>query len=216
MSVTSPPPPRRFADPTALGLIGLAIGCAALLPIAVGLPAALTPEALRTAAWYCLLFGGACQFLAGLISFANGNGLGGTLLTAFSFNWGMNWWALTELADGRVPSAQVVLSVDLCFLPIFLVMTWAFGYSSKLFVALLLDIDALYLLRIARELLHVPWMGTGVAICTGILLVMSLYIAFSLVLWEATGHMILPIPGPLWPRPVAATVTESAPTSESG
>jgi succinate-acetate transporter protein len=190
-------PARPFADPTALGLFGLAIGCAALLPLGLGMEAALTPAALTTAAWYSLLFGGACQFLAGLMSFRNGNGLGGTLLTAFSFNWCMNFWALRELAQGRVPSAEVVLAVDLCFVPIFLMMTWAFAYSSKLFVALLVDIDLLYLLRITREVLHAPALGPAIAACTFGLLVLSLYIAFAIVLWEATGRLVLPIPGPL-------------------
>ena len=97
-----------FAESTPLGLLGLAIGCAALTPIAFG--AALTPDALRTAAWFCLLFGGGGQFLAGLMALANKNQLGGTLFTTFSFNWVMNWWALNELASGRVPNASIVLN----------------------------------------------------------------------------------------------------------
>src|SRR5687768_5030285 len=84
----------RFADPTALGLFGLAIGCASLLPIAFGMKGAFTPDALRTCAIFCLLFGGGCQLLGGLMSFANSNMLGGTLLTTFSFNWVINAWAL--------------------------------------------------------------------------------------------------------------------------
>ena len=46
--------PTIFAEPTPMGLIGLAIGCAALTPIALGLT--LTPAALKTAAMLCLLF----------------------------------------------------------------------------------------------------------------------------------------------------------------
>lgn len=72
------PPTTRFADPTALGLFGLAIGCASLLPIAFGVKSAFTPDALRTCAIFCLLFGGGCQLLGGLMSFANGNMLVGT------------------------------------------------------------------------------------------------------------------------------------------
>ena len=109
----------KFADPTALGLFGLAIGCAALLPIAFGMKAAMTADAMRTAAIFCLLFGGGCQFLAGLMSFANKNMLGGTLLTTFSFNWVMNWWSLDGLVQGKAPSSAIILSVDICFLMIF-------------------------------------------------------------------------------------------------
>ncbi len=198
-SSTSPGP---FADPTALGLFGLAIGCASLLPVAFGVKAAMTPDALRTAAWFCLLFGAGCQFLAGVLSFANKNGLGGTLLTTFSFNWVMNWWALTELAAGRFPSASVLLAVDACFLVIFLVMTVAFGYFSKLLFVFLLDIDALYVLRIARELLHAPALGLGVAVATVVLMAIALYIAFSLVLANASGRLLLPLGGPIF-KPAA-------------
>src|SRR3954466_3626586 len=99
-----------FAEPTPLGLIGLAIGCAALTPIAFG--RALTADGLKTAAMFCLLFGGGCQLLAGLMNFANKNMFGGTVLTAFSFNWIMNGWALSSLATGTVPSHDIVLAVD--------------------------------------------------------------------------------------------------------
>jgi succinate-acetate transporter protein len=80
--------------------MGLAIGCAALVPIAFGLFPAEPPKLsmmLRTAAWFCLLFGAGGQFLAGLMSLANKNTLGGTLLTTFSFN----GWVLEEAAAGR-------------------------------------------------------------------------------------------------------------------
>ena len=40
-----------FAEPTPLGLIGFAVGCAALMPIALGY--AVTPAAFRTAAMFC-------------------------------------------------------------------------------------------------------------------------------------------------------------------
>ncbi len=114
----------------------------------------------------------------------------------------MNWWALTELAAGRFPSASVLLAVDACFLVIFLVMTVAFGYFSKLLFVFLLDIDALYVLRIARELLHAPALGLGVAVATVVLMAIALYIAFSLVLANASGRLLLPLGGPIF-KPAA-------------
>jgi succinate-acetate transporter protein len=191
-------PAPTFGDPTPLGLFGLSIACAALLPIAFGVKEALTPEALRTASWFCLLFGAACQFLAGMMSFANKNMLGGTLLTTFSFNWVMNWWALSELSQGRVPSSSIILAVDVCFLLVFFVMTYAFGFFSRLLFVFLLDIDLLYILRITKEVLHVPALGLGIALSTVALMGISLYIAFSLVLANASGRMILPIGGPIF------------------
>ncbi|MDB4944903.1 MAG: hypothetical protein JWP97_4437 [Labilithrix sp.] len=189
-------PVLTFADPTALGLFGLAIGCAALLPVAFGVKSALTVDALRTAAWFCLLFGGGCQFLAGMMSFANKNMLGGTLLTAFSFNWVMNWWALDGLASGKPASSTVILAVDSCFVLIFFAMTYAFAFFARALVLFLLDIDALYVMRIAREVLHVQ-VGTGIAVATVLLLGMALYIAISLVLVNAAGKSLLPLGPPL-------------------
>ena len=189
-------PQMPFADSTALGLFGLAIGCASLLPVAFGVKEAFTPEALRTCAWFCLFFGAGCQFLAGIMSFANKNMLGGTLLTTFSFNWVMNWWSLSELSQGRVPSSAVILAVDACFLLVFFAMTYAFGFYSKLLFVFLLDIDLLYVLRITRELTHAP-LGLPVALSTVVLMGIALYIAIALVLANASGRMLLPIGGPL-------------------
>jgi succinate-acetate transporter protein len=197
--------PAPFAEPTSLGLFGLAIGCASLLPVAFGAKEALTPEALRTTALFCLLFGAGCQFLAGLMSFANRNMLGGTLLTTFSFNWVMNWWSLTELSQGRVPSSAVILAVDVCFLVVFLVMTYAFGFFSKLLFVFLLDIDVLYALRIVREVAHVQALAIPIALATVVLMALALYIAFALVFVNAAGRALLPMGGPLFRAgPVAA------------
>lgn len=204
---TTPAPTLPFAEPTALGLFGLAIGCASLLPVAFGMKDAMTPEALRTCAWFCLLFGGGCQFLAGMMSFANKNMLGGTLLTTFSFNWVMNFWALTELSQGRVPSSAVVLAVDACFLVVFFVMTYAFGFFSKLLFVFLVDIDLLYVFRIAREVTHIQALGLPIALATIALMAIALYIAFALVLTNASGRALLPIGGPLFRAGPLATVT---------
>lgn len=204
-TTASSTPSIPFADPTALGLFGLAIGCASLLPVAFGVKEAMTPEALRTTALFCLLFGAGCQFLAGVLSFANKNMLGGTLLTTFSFNWVVNAWSLSELAQGRIPSSSVILAVDVSFLLIFVVMTFAFGFFSKLLFVFLLDIDALYVLRIARELTHVPALGLAIALATVALMAIALYIAFSLVLASASGRIVLPIGGPVFKATPAPT-----------
>jgi succinate-acetate transporter protein len=190
----SQPTTLPFAESTPLGLLGLAIGCAALTPIAFGVT--LTADALRTAAWFCLLFGGGGQFLAGLMALANKNTLGGTLFTTFSFNWVMNWWALSELANGRVPNASIVFSVDVCFLLIFIVLTYAFGFYSKLLLAFLVDIDLLYALRIARELTHNRSLGMAVAACTVALAAIALWIAFALLVNPAAGREVFKMPGP--------------------
>jgi uncharacterized protein len=194
-STNATPVAVPFAEPTPLGLLGLAVGCAALVPIAFG--ASLTPSALRTAAMFCLLFGGGGQLLAGLLGLANKNLLGGTLFTTFAFNWVMNAWVLWGLSEGRLPDSTVILSVDICFLVIFLVLTYAFAFFSKGLVLFLLDVDLLYALRIGRELTHVAALGTAIALCTVLLALIALWIAFALLVNGTAGRAIFKIGGPI-------------------
>jgi succinate-acetate transporter protein len=204
-------PVTPFAESTPLGLLGLAIGCAALLPIAFGVKEAFTPEALRTAAWFCLLFGGGGQLLAGLMALANKNMLGGTLFTTFAFNWVMNWWSFSGFAEGKPPSSTVILSVDCCFLVIFLVLTYAFGFFSKTLVLFLADIDLLYVLRIARELTHIPALSTGIALCTVALMLIALWLAFALLVNPAAGRPLFAMAGPMFtPAPPPAPAPPAA------
>ena len=205
-------PAPVFGEPTPLGLLCLAIGCAALVPIAFNLIPADPAKAammLKTAAWFCLLFGAGGQFLAGLMCLANKNTLGGTLFTTFSFNWVYNGWVLDSLSTGKVPDATVGLSVDLAFIVIFAVLTIAFGYFSKLLFVFLLDIDVLYLFRIGRHFAE-PGTGAfsglslGIGFATLGLIALALYIAFALLVNPAAGRPVFPVPGPMFlPKPPA-------------
>lgn len=216
---TTAAPTLPFGEPTPLGLLGLSIGCASLLPIAFGMIPSEPARAVAmfsTAAWFCLLFGAGCQFLAGIMSLANKNTLGGTLLTTFSFNWVMNWYTLSEAAAGRAVDPSVVLAVDVTFVIVFVVLTYAFGFFSKLLFFFLLDIDALYVLRIARHFVAPTdglygTLGLGVAIATLILMAIALYIAFAMLVNPSAGRPVFPIAGPMWmPKPPSAP-----PSSES-
>jgi len=183
-----------IADPTPIGLICLAIGCAALVPIAFG--AGLTPSGLKTAAMFCLLFGAGGQLIAGLGSLLNKNVYGGTLFTSFAFNWVINWWALDSLSRGQVPDATIVFAVDVCFLIVFLAFTYGFGFFSALLMAFLVDIDLLYLARIARHLGGGEWLGVVVGLCTIALAAISLWIAFALLINPVAGRAVFAFPGP--------------------
>jgi len=187
-------PTTVFAEPTPLGLIGLAIGCAALTPIAFG--AALSPAAFKTAAMLCLLFGGGCQFLAGAMSLANKNLYGGTLFTAFAFNWVMNWWILSSLAGGALPDHSVLLAADCCFLLIFLAMTYGFGFFSGLLFLFLLVIDLMYAFKIIAALTGAA-LGMPIAVLTVLLGLIALWIAFALLLNPVAGRIFW-FPGPVF------------------
>lgn len=214
MSSSSSSPSVPFAESTPLGLFGLSIGCAALLPVAFG--CAVTPTALRTAAMFCFLFGAGGQLLAGLMALANKNALGGTMFTTFAFNWAMNGWALSGLAEGRVPDPTVILCVDATFLIIFLVLTYAFGFHSKLLVAFLLDIDALYVARILRELTHAAALSWVVACATVVLMAIALWLAFALLVNPTAGRAVFAVPGPLFaPPPAPVESRADAPDADS-
>jgi uncharacterized protein len=201
-----PAPAVPFGEPTPLGLLGLSIGCAALVPIAFGMVPTDPLKAsmmFKTAAWFCLLFGGGCQFLAGVMSLANKNTLGGTLLTTFSFNWVYNWWVLDSVSGGKVPDPSIGLAVDACFIVIFVVLTYAFGFFSKLLFVFLLDIDALYLFRILRHF-TAPGsglngaLGVGIGLATIGLIGIALYISFALLVNPAAGRAVFPTSGPMF------------------
>jgi uncharacterized protein len=185
-----------FAEPTPLGLIGLAIGCAALTPIAFGY--GLTPAGLKTAAMFCLLFGGGCQALAGLMNFANKNLFGGTVLTAFSFNWIMNWWALTSIASGTVPDHEILLATDAVQLVIFVVITYGFGFFSKLLFFFLLDIDLLYACKVTKALHATKALDLPIGLLTVALGLIALWIAFAALINPTAGRAIFKIPGPMF------------------
>jgi succinate-acetate transporter protein len=193
-----------FGEPTPLGLLGLAIGCAALVPLAVGwLPSdpAKIGMMLKTAAWFCLLFGAGCQFLSGMMALANKNTLGGTLLTTFSFNWVMNWFVLDQASQGKVVDPTIVLSVDVAFVVVFLVLTYAFGFLSKVLFAFLLDIDVLFFLRIAKHAAGAGGehaLGAGIGVATIALAGIALYVALATLLNPTAGRTILPLGGPVF------------------
>lgn len=188
-----------FAEPTPLGLLGLAIGCAALTPIAFGY--ALTPAGLRTAAMFCLLFGGGCQLVAGLMNFANKNLFGGTVLTAFSFNWIMNWWALTSIAGGAAPDHTILLATDAVSLLIFVVISYGFGFFSKLLFVFLLDIDLLYVMKVVKGVHPTRVFDLPIAVLTVLLGLIALWIAFASLINPTAGKPIFRIPGPLFQAP---------------
>lgn len=201
-AATAPAPQPVFAEPTPLGLLGLAIGCAALIPIAFGWTSGPSPlAAFKTASFYCLLFGAGCQFLAGIMSLVNKNLLGGTLFTTFAFNWGINYLLLSGAMGA--PDPHVMLSIDVCFLIIFLVLTFAFGFYSSLLFAFLLDIDILFVCRIGKELAHTTALNVPIALSTVALAGIALYLAFAILLNHASGRQLLKIPGPLF-KPAAA------------
>ena len=179
-----------------MGLLGLAIGCAALTPIAFG--KSLTPAGLQTAAVFCLLFGAGCQLFAGLLNLVNRNLYGGTLFLTFAFNWVMNWWALSSLAKGVVPDAGVVFATEVCFLAVFVLISWGFGHFSSVLFLFLLDIDLLFVFKVLGHLLDTKAFALPIALLTVGLAAIALWIAFALLLNPVAGRQVFPLGKPLF------------------
>jgi hypothetical protein len=188
------PDKGRLGDPTPLGLIGLAIACGALTPIAFGL--SVTPSALMTAAVFAILFGAGCQLLSGLMNFVNKNAFGGTIFTAFSFLWMVNGWSLYSLAKGEVPDHTVGLATEIVMIVIFVVLTYGFGFFSRLLFYFLLDIDLLFACRIIKSVTHTTAMDIPIAVLTVFMGGIALWLAFATMINPVANRQLFPIGGP--------------------
>jgi succinate-acetate transporter protein len=194
-------PREIFGNPVPLGLIGLAVGCVALVPSAFGY--GLTPTGLKTAAVFALLFGAGCQLLAGVMCFANKNVLSGTVFTAFAFLWLVNAWAFDALSRGIVPDHAVGLATEIVLIVIFLALTYAFGFFSKLLFLFLLDIDLLFAARIIKSVTGTQALNIPIGVLTVVLAVIALWLAFGALINPVVGKDLLPLGGPLFQAPQA-------------
>jgi len=188
-----------FASPTPLGLIGLAISCAALMPVALGYT--LTPAAFKTVAVLALLFGGGCQIITGLMEFANKNLFGGTIFTAFSFSWVYLSWSFYSLADGFMLDHSVAIAVDAVLLVIFSILTYGFGFFSKLLFLFLFDIDLLYVCKLVNGLTGTQALAMPIALLTAGMGLIALWIAMATLINPVAGRSVFPIAGPLFFAP---------------
>lgn len=193
------PSSDRFGNPAPLGLLGLTIACAALVPIGAG--QALTASAFGSAAVYALLFGGGCQLLAGLMMFGNKNSFGGTVFTCFSFLWAINAWSFYSLSQGRVPDHAVGLAVEVALLLIFVGLTWGFGHFAKMLFLFLVDIDLLFVFRIIRSVTHTKAMEMPILACTLGLGLIGLWLAFGALLNPLLGRPLFAVGAPVFHGP---------------
>jgi len=192
-------PREVFGNPVPLGLLGLAVGCVALVPSAFGY--GLTPVGLQTGAVFALLFGAGCQILAGLMSLANKNVLSGTVFTTFAFLWLVNAWSFYGLSKGVLPDHSVALATEIVLLVIFLVLTYAFGYLNRLLFVFLLDVDLLFAVRIVKTLTGNPSLNVPIGVLTIVLAAIALWLAFGALVNPVVGKNIFPLGGPLFTPP---------------
>ena len=190
------PHQETFGSPAPLGLLGLAVGCASLIPIALGY--GLTPGGFKTAAMICLFFGAGGQLLTGLMEFRNKNGFGGVIFTLFSAQWAMNAWELNAVASGVLPDHHVKLAIDITLLLILVPLTFGFGFFSKFLFYFLVDIDILFGIKIIKTLTGTTYLDIPLIIATLLLGGIAIWIALASLINPVAGKQIFRISGPLF------------------
>jgi uncharacterized protein len=175
-----------FGNPAPLGLFGLAVSCAALTPSALGY--ALTPEGLATTATFVLFFGFASHLLTGIMDFANKNTYGGTIFTAFAFNWMITSLTYYGFAFHFHIDHSVVLATEIVLMIVFVFLTYGFGFFSKVLFLFLFDIDLLYFCKIAKALTGSQVFNLPVAIFTIILGFIGLWLALAGLINPVSGR----------------------------
>jgi len=196
MNLFSPSHVEPYGTPAPLGLLGLAIGCAALTPIGFGF--CITPAGLKTAAVLCLLFGAGGQFLAGFMEFRNRNAFGGAIFTTFSFLWMVNAWSLNALANGFAPDHGILLALDVVCLLILVPLTFGFGFFSKLLFYFLVDIDLLFLAKIIKGVFHTTVLDIPIALLTVALGGLAIWIALAALINPVAGRQVFRMAGPIF------------------
>lgn len=185
-----------FGNPAPMGLLGLAVACAALTPIAFG--RGLDAPGFKTVAVFAFLFGGCLQLITGLMDFANKNSFGGTIFTTFAFNWFINAWVFWSMAHGEMPHHDVLLATEILLFVVFLVLTYGFGFFSSLLFYFLLDIDLLYLCKIIRGLSGTDLLNIPIAILTVLLGLIGLWIALAGLINPVARKEVFKIGGPMF------------------
>lgn len=185
-----------FANPVPLGLLGMSVGSAALVPMCFGF--GLTPQGFATAAMLALLFGVGGQVLAGLMSFANKNLLGGTLFTTFTFLWIFNWWSLTCFSKGILPDHTVILAMELILFVILAVLTYAFGFFSSVLFAFLFTIDVLFVIRIVKTITGNAALMPLIGVLTVVMIGIALWMAFGMLINPFAGKTVFSLGAPMY------------------
>ncbi|MFZ2958635.1 MAG: GPR1/FUN34/YaaH family transporter [Candidatus Ozemobacteraceae bacterium] len=190
-----------FGNPAPLGLLGLAVACAALTPVAfghLGTDPKTMAAAFITPAIFAILFGGGCQLIAGLMDFANRNTFGGTIFTAFAFNWFVTGLSFLATGFGLPIDHATMLAVEILLMVVFVFLTYGFGFFSKMLFYFLFVIDLLYVCRILRGLTGSLAFNMPIGILTVALGLIGLWIALAGLMNPMTGKEMFWIGGPMF------------------
>ena len=194
-----------FGNPAPLGLLGLAVSCAALTPIAFGY--GVTPQGkimhpvFATVATFVLFFGFGTHLLTGLMDYANKNVYGGTIFTTFSFNWLITALSLYAIAYKIHIDHHIILATEVVLLVVFLFLTYGFGFFSKALFVFLLDIDLLYACKLLKGFTGSSAFNIPIGIFTVLLGLIGLWLALAGLINPITGKSFFPVGTPMFFAP---------------
>lgn len=191
-----------FGNPAPLGLLGLAVSCAALTPISFGY--GVSPDGkvdhavFATVATFVLFFGFCTHLLTGLMDFTNKNVYGGTIFTTFSFNWLITALSLYAVAFNQHLDHKIILATEVVLLGVFIFLTYGFGFFSKALFFFLLDIDLLYICKLLKGFTGSDAFNIPIAIFTVLLGLIGLWLALAGLMNPLTGKDMFKVGTPFF------------------
>lgn len=199
---TSPGHHGVFGNPAPLGLLGLAVSCAALTPITFGYgitpEGKLNPAVFATVATFVLFFGFCTHLLTGLMDYANKNVYGGTIFTTFSFNWMITALSLYGVAFHWHLDHKIILATEIILLAVFIFLTYGFGFFSKGLFFFLLDIDLMYIFKLLFGFTGNKIFALPIAITTVLLGLIGLWLALAGLMNPLTGKEMFKVGRPFF------------------
>ncbi len=185
----------KVANPAPLGLAGFGLTTVVLSFINAGL---IPKEAVSAVVPLAFAFGGAAQFLAGILEFANGNTFGTVAFTSYGLFW---WWfALLNWTVGAgwiKPPAPSGVALILVMWGVFTLYMWVATFRSNkgVWTVFLLLWITFFLLGAG----DFGWaagkaIGGWFGLATGIA---ALYVSFAEVTNGAFGRAVIPLGEPI-------------------
>jgi uncharacterized protein len=176
---------ERLGNPTPIGLMGLALGCAALAPAELGLTATADPMIWR----WMLLTAGALQIYAGIVDIINRNVLGATAFTVYGMLWALSAWQLGGGAALGASDPAVKGFIYLVFLLFTSYMAIGFATVSRTLTVVFLAFIVIFAIEILAAFL--PAMHGAASLVAGLLHLL----AALLCIWAAAGSVVNPLLG---------------------
>ena len=192
-------------NPTPIGLMGLALGCAALAPSELGLTDVSDP-----AIWvWMLITAGALQIYAGVMDLINRNVLGATSFTIYGTLWLISGWMLSSEAVFGTTAAEVKGYIYLVFLAFTLFMTIGFATVSRTLTIVFAAFIVIFTVEIAAA--FIPSLHGFALTTAGLLHTLSAV----LCLWAAAGSVLNPLLGRnIFPQGHAPLAVSHSPVPE--